>query len=451
MNLNLTRSAIWAVVEVAVTGLSLFLLYKFVVLTLGIKALGIWSLVMATTSLARFADIGAAAGLSRFIALSRANNDLPRASRYASTALIANGALFIAIGGLIVWPAGWGLQKLSPADSLSEALQLLPYAIVSFILLNVSAVTLSSIIGLQRADLKSKIVILSTTIQVFVALLLVPKVGLVGMAWGQIAQYSITIVASLTFFGKLVKTPELTFQFKFDRVLFREMFAFGAKLQAANLMFFMFEPSIKFVMSAIAGLEALGLYEMAYRMVMQIRHLVVSPMQQLVPAFAHLEQVSAGEVNRLYNTAVSSALIFGIPLFMTLSFASPILGRLWVGSYRPDFTWFTLLLCIGWLCNLVAAPAYQLGISRGSTRWNILGQFIISLVGPAAGLILGSFAGQLGVAAGASLGLAVGSLLAMILNCRDARVEIFPSLARIRSVYRNYHISMRRSLGTLAR
>ena len=65
MQLRLGRNATWAVGEVVISGLVLFLLYRIVVATLGVEALGVWSLVMATTSLARFADLGAAAGLAR--------------------------------------------------------------------------------------------------------------------------------------------------------------------------------------------------------------------------------------------------------------------------------------------------------------------------------------------------------------------------------------------------
>jgi O-antigen/teichoic acid export membrane protein len=72
MELNLRRNSLYAVGEVVVSGLSLFLLYKKVVNTLGVEALGVWTLVLATTSLGRFADIGAASGLSRFVASAKA-------------------------------------------------------------------------------------------------------------------------------------------------------------------------------------------------------------------------------------------------------------------------------------------------------------------------------------------------------------------------------------------
>lgn len=75
MELNLSTNSFY-VAKVIVSGLRLFLLYRKVVTTL--RALSIWSLVLSMTSFGRIADIGAAKGISRFVAPAKARRDVAR-------------------------------------------------------------------------------------------------------------------------------------------------------------------------------------------------------------------------------------------------------------------------------------------------------------------------------------------------------------------------------------
>ena len=59
--MTLRRNAAFSVVEVAVSGLGLFFIYRNVVSELGVAMLGVWSLVLATTAFGRMADVGLAA------------------------------------------------------------------------------------------------------------------------------------------------------------------------------------------------------------------------------------------------------------------------------------------------------------------------------------------------------------------------------------------------------
>ena len=54
----------WALAEVVASALTLFVTYRMIIGSLGVGALGIWSLVGAAAGLTRFADIGAGAGLT---------------------------------------------------------------------------------------------------------------------------------------------------------------------------------------------------------------------------------------------------------------------------------------------------------------------------------------------------------------------------------------------------
>lgn len=431
MNFNLRRNTLWSILEVCVSGLSLFVLYKFVVEHLGVKALGLWSLVLATSSLARLGDIGAATGLSRFVAFALAQNNEQSARQYVETALIANCIIYLSLSLLLIFPLRFGLEMVAPHESIAEALRLLPYGMASFVLLNVSAVTLSALVGQQRTDLKSKVVIFGTFSQVLVAVFAVPRFGLHGMAWGQIAQGAVTIlVAWLVFVLNLSAAQRTIFPIGFRFKLFRELFSFGVRLQFSNLISFAFEPATKFVMSAVSGLETLGLFEMTYRMVLQVRHITAAPTVALVPAFVQLQESSPAEIPQLYERSVAN-IIFGGGLLFLVALCSPLIGLVWTGSYSTEFVLFAWLLSTGWFCNLLGTPAYQLAISRAAIRWNILGHLITSGGSPLLVLLLGRLLGPAGSVFGVAAALSAGALYSMKMNCRHFGIAALPSAATI--------------------
>lgn len=441
MSFDLRRSSIWSIAEVCISGASLFLLYKFVIAHLGVKALGVWSLVLATTSLARLGDIGASAGLSRFVALAKSQKNQLAARNYVETAFLANALVFSSLALLMFWPLRLGLELLIPTDALRDALTLLPYSMGSFVLLNLSAVTLSALIGQQRTDLKSKVVVFGILAQLTVTLLSVPQVGLVGMAWGQIAQYIVTICAAWTvFLAGLNRRHRFPFPTGFRMRLLRDLFSFGIRLQLSNLVSFAFEPATKFSISAITGLEALGIFEMAYRMVLQVRHLTAAPTVALIPAFVHLSETSPPEVPRLYDRAVANVILGSGTLLSAVFMCSPAVSLLWIGSYSEPFVTFTCFLCIGWFLNTLGIPSYQLAISRGLVKWNVLGHLVTSMASPALVLVLGKALGPIGAVFGVAAALGTGAVYSMVSNCRQFNISSLPPTSLIwkeaKSIYK---------------
>ncbi|HSW36364.1 MAG TPA: hypothetical protein VLH18_07155, partial [Candidatus Limnocylindrales bacterium] len=56
-------NAIMSVVQVVAIGVILFILYRFLLDTIGIDKLGVWSIVLATTSVATIANLGLSASV----------------------------------------------------------------------------------------------------------------------------------------------------------------------------------------------------------------------------------------------------------------------------------------------------------------------------------------------------------------------------------------------------
>lgn len=433
MQLNLRRNTIWAVAEVIGSGVTLFLLFKIVVDNLGVASIGIWSLVLATTALGRMADLGLAAGLSRFVAATQARADAERALPYVETALIANFLLYAGITILLAAPAFFGLALVMNGSSLDEARRLLPFSLVSFILMGATSATTGAIVGQHRSDHKSMITMAGLGIQFSVVLLLVPRFGLLALAWAQIAQYLFVLVAGWILFLKnhfgvwTVRAPV-----HWHKNVVHELLGFGVRLQAASFASMIWDPAVKFLMSSAGGLEVVGFFEMAQRLIIQVRQLVVMPNQTLVPSFSHLLEVAPEQIGQIYHQAAAFSVLFGFPLMLGVAVSSPVICYIWIGTIEPTFVILTAILCVGWFVNIVSAPAYLLGVGTGRVKWNFYGAVLTTAGSCVLGIVLGHAWGGIGVAIAASTMQAAGSVMNMAMNCRIMGITAMPGMADYR-------------------
>src|SRR2546428_4072470 len=83
------QSAALSVVQVIVAGGALLFFYRYLLDTIRVAAVGVWSVVLATTSVGRIADFGMGGGVSRFVASTNVEANSSRAARYVVTAMLS--------------------------------------------------------------------------------------------------------------------------------------------------------------------------------------------------------------------------------------------------------------------------------------------------------------------------------------------------------------------------
>jgi len=435
---SLRRNTVWNLAEVVGSGLMLFVLLRLILDGLGITALGIWSLVVATTSFARFADLGAANSLGRYVALSQAKGEGGQgALLYVETALITNTLLYLSLGLILYWPAWWALGLVTDGVATEQARELLPFAIGAFVLQNVANVVTSALVGFRRSDQKSMLVLVALTVQTAVALATIGSLGLRGVALSQIVAYLLRSV-----FGWCLAIRASTGRFRLavphrmGLKPLRDLIGFGLRLQAANLAVFLFDPATKFVLTSTLGLATLGIYEAASRGILQMRELVALPGLNLTPVFTAELHTNPSGVQAIYERAFVAIFLAAVILMGAMSFGSPVISFIWFGQFNQTFVMFSAILAVGWFVNMIAVPAYHLGIAAARIRWNIVGGAAISFLGPtSAYLLVGSF-GAPGGALGVTIAVIAGSLITAIMNSKDARVRFIPPLGRFRGTMR---------------
>lgn len=429
------KNVSWNVLEVIASAAILFVSYKIVLHYLGVSALGVWALATAITALSRAADVGASAGTSRSVAVHSASAEKTLA--YVETGLLINSGLYLVLGAILFAVFPYLAPLVSKGPATADLHVLMPYVIGSFVMMNVSAVTSSSLIGLYRSDLKSLITILGLAAQIIITWAFIKPLGLRALAIGQVVQYGFMALVSWFVITK-VSTGRFLYRppYRWNAVAARELFGYGMRAQGLNLAGFLFEPTTKFAISAICGVHALGLYELASRGLMQVRQVIVTPSGNLTPLFAKASTVGNRRVARTYSRAVAALAPLSIASMLGLIAISPVLSIIWVGHLETDFIAMTAILATLWSVNLMALPAYYLGLGANRLRWSIWGALATALSSPLLVIALAPVVGDNGAALGAGLAIAIGAIITMrtprAFGTRPVpRLRYFPKMARL--------------------
>ncbi|MFQ5568042.1 MAG: lipopolysaccharide biosynthesis protein [Rhodothermales bacterium] len=416
-------NALMSVVQVVVTGVVFFVLYRFVKDTIGIEYLGVWSLVLATTSASSIADLGLANSTVKYVSMYLARERTDRVAQIVQTATVSLG---VVLGVVLV--ALYPLLEtiiaffVEPAY-LQDALEILPYALVSFWLNSTAGAVQGCIDGYQRIDLRSIVYSASVLVYLIAALILVPKNGLVGLAQAQVLQAGLLLIASWLLLRHLL--PALPFlPHRWRRDVFREMLAYSLQFQVISFSKLLFEPLTKSLVMRFGGAATSGYFEFAYRMVVQLRALIVTAHQSIVPTIADLQERQPELIQDIYRTSsrlilylILAALPFGLAV-------TPLISRVWIGSYEATFVLFANLIFVGWFLNMIGNPAYFAYLGIGKLRWNVASHLVIGLLNGGLGVVLGWLYRGTGVVVGFVVALVIGSLMIAVAYQREYGIPV---------------------------
>ena len=415
------RNAIMAIGQVVITGVVLFFLYRYLLKTLGAERVGIWAVVLATTSATRVSELGLAGGAIKFVAAANARGDLEKGADVVQTALLTIGIL-LAIVLVAGYPLiDWLLARIVPVTNLADALEIMPYALASVWLSGTGGVIHSSLDGCQRADLRAMVAMVAGVAFLLLVLALTPVYGLVGLGMAQVCQsLFIMVVSWLLLRRQMSSLPLLPFRWRFS--VFREMFSYGLNFQIISIFSLLYEPLTKALLTKFGGLSATAYFEMAGRMVTQFRALVVSANQVLVPKIAAVHATSPEQIAQLYRDTYRVVLFMVLPLFAFMVAAVPLVGLIWIGHEQPDFVFFGVVVTLGYLFNTLSGPVYFMNLGTGTLHWNVFAHVVLGLLTAVFGYVLGIFWGGRGVVIGSVTALILASAIIVLGTYKDQKI-----------------------------
>lgn len=422
MSGSLVRNAVANVLQMVAGAVLLFALYRFINERLGVAALGVWSVVMATVAASRLADFGIGASMVRFVARDLARDDPKAAAIAVETGLLSVAVVLTLILPLLYFVAGPLFKLVFPGKEIEGALQLLPYALVSLWLGMTSMVSQSALDGCQRMDVRAALVVAGQALMLGLAVLFVPAKGLVGLAWAQIGQgLFLLVVGWLVLRRQLKSLFWIPFRWSWKRL--REMLGYGINVQVAGIFMLLFDPITKLLMGRFGGTEAAGYFEMANQFALKARTFIVVANQAVTPKVAEMAERAPQALPKLYRESMRMllfAVVLGGGFFVIWSG-----GFTWVltGGLNGSLVLLMFLCVLGWMLNVFAGPAYFANLGTGRLGWNTAAHIIMGVLNGMLGWWFGNQWGMWGVATAYVLALVVGSWVLVIAYQKRSRIS----------------------------
>lgn len=407
---RLVTNATVSVAQTIISGLVLFLLYRYLIDQLGAEQLGLWSVVLASTAITRLSDMGLTGSVVKYVARYHALNDEESISSVIQTAALS---IALVMGGviLLIYPLLDNVLALAvPEASMDMAKQILPFAVLSLWIGSISSVFQSGLDGCQRMDIRNYLLIVGNILFLGSAYILVPLYGLVGIAIGQVIQgLFLLVICWLTLKHLLKALPKLPIYW--SRAKFKEMFSYALNFQINSIAILFIDPIIKFYMSRFGGLSSAAYYEMASQVITRLRGLLLAANQALVPAVAVLHETTPEKVRELYLKVYRMLFFLAIPLFAAILITLPIISMLWIGREESQFIEFGSLLAVCWGINILASTSFFINLGTGDLRWNTIALVTMAIMNTILGFYFGSLFGGLGVVVSFVFSLILSSLL----------------------------------------
>ncbi|RWM80800.1 MAG: hypothetical protein EOR81_07435 [Mesorhizobium sp.] len=418
---RLVKNAGVALIQPLVAMVCVFGAYRLLTHAIGIEGVGLWSLLVAGSLVARLGDVSGSGGLARFAAIELSKPLLESAVvRYINTVTLTTVA-FNGLAAALLWlVASFVIDRFVGHERVTEARTLMPFAIVGTVFLSpIAATVCSAIDGTQRVDQRAILVSCSSVVLLLASWLLIPRYGGAGFGVAQILQQLVVIV-----FGWMVlrrRIPHLgPFPNSWSRSVFRETVGFGLRLQATGLASLLTEPLAKLILSQWGGLSFVGYYEFALRFLNQARSLVVAGAQPLVAAAAGVGD-DISKLDALLDKSTKVAILGGLCVCLGAIAFSPIFSYLMIGQIRREFIYVICILGFGFGVNVLSIPFYLIALGRGVMRWNLASQIQAAVVIIVLGVPLGFEFGGYGVVVSLAAALVFSSAFVLAGNGHDLR------------------------------
>jgi O-antigen/teichoic acid export membrane protein len=410
---NILKNTVSAISVVLFTAVVYFFLYKYLVATVGIKELGVWSLVVATISVGALANTALSESVIRFVAVYSAKNDWENVSKVLMTSCYLLGILLFVFLLLIYGISYYLLQFVVESKFLLLARSLLPFGLLAFWINGVASAFLSFFEGMRLAYIKNIVISVCIIIFFIGSRFMVPRVGLIGVVYAQILQAMVLFISSSVLV--YIKSPYFSLKPLNPRSdLFKQIMAFSVNIQVVSVVTILFEPVTKYFLARYGNISFVGFYEMGNRLVLQARSLIISATQVLVPNLTIEAEKSLSALNVIYEKIFAVVIAFSTIMLAAIIIFLPYISIFWIGHFEPIFVLSTTILGIGWYINILASPVYFVNYATNSLKINLRGQLIMAALNPCLCWSLGMLYGSYFVIIGWVLSLVSGSLYTMI-------------------------------------
>ncbi len=382
---QLLQNGLFAAIQsVVVTG-CLLLVYRLVIAHASLEQLGVWSLLLAGSALLRVGDVSGAGALSRFVAMRSPNAGPGHRRNVVHTVMLTSLFLNAVLALIFYLLSPFVLPRFIAPEYLGEAFALVPFVVGTMVLGSLSIAVTSAIDGAHRADQRAVILVAAALIFLFSSWLLIPRFGVVGFGVAQLIQQIVILVLGWQVLRRHIHDLGWL-PLYWRRDVFGETAGFAIKLNAIGVVGLLFEPLVKFAFNHAGGPGLVAIYELASRLVVQVRGFVIAAATPLVPAFAAHSDRGDVAFKRTLEKSVRLISVTGVAAALCAVLGAPVVSLIVLERLSPEVLIMSTVLTFGWTINVLAVPFYFAAQGQGFLRWNFASHALL-----AASVLLGVF------------------------------------------------------------
>lgn len=409
---SLSRNGVFALGQSLTVMACMFLAYRLVIAHAGLERFGVWSLLLAGSAFARIGDVSGGGALARFVALASRDGGFSRARDIVHTVLLTSLAINAGIA-LAIWVAApFALPLFVAPAYMAEAQALIPYVVASIVLGALAVAVVSGIDGAQRADQRALVVSIASLAFLAACAVLVPRYGVLGFGAAQVLQQ-----AAMLTLGWLALRRHVGglgwFPHRWRRNAFAETTGYAVKLNVIGAMGLLFEPLAKFAFNHAGGPGLVALYELASRIVVQVRGLAVAAATPLVPAFAARSGPDDPALRATLEKSTRVAVLAAIGTAVATLVTAPVMSLVVLGRLSPELLGMNAALTAGWSINILVVPIYFAAQALGVLRWNFASHATIAASVVAGAFLLAPLYGPAGLVAAIVAGLCLSTCVTL--------------------------------------
>lgn len=373
---GINRNTVWLIILNMVIALCQFIVYALINKNLGKEYLGVWSLVVAATSIGQISSFGFSNSLVRYLPEMLVKNEKEDITKMLGTVNFSNFILSLPILFLLYFPAIQYAAHLLNQPQLLIFKSVIPLSMAALFINNLFSVYSYLLDAMQKYYLRSAVQIAGWLFFLFLSILLMSRYGLLGVAIAFLAQSVLQFVIILFIIDKR-NLLQKVYPVHFDKESFRKVSSFGVKSQLINVLVIFFDPLVKFFITKYTGLASTGIYEISNKIVMQARNLLVSINQVIVPKI--VLHKNDGTENQYFNEISKKNIVFSISAGMLILLFSPL--AVYFFSSHDDNTLMQciIILNLGWVCNMITSVHYYCCIGLDKIGRLVIYHLILSV------------------------------------------------------------------------
>lgn len=366
------HNALRAAAQAAVTTLTGFIYFGFLMRSVGPVAMGGWLAWLALGMLACLADLGLREALVRRTAIAEAQHDAQALATLLDTTVIAVSVAMALALGVMLWVAPFvlplGAARNTPAHII--------WGIFAAVWVQrVADAHAAALEGRQHYAIVARNNVIGAVIGLATGFVLVPEHGIAIAAVPLIVQYA---TAGL---GHMLALRDLTpgrgwLPRRWSWATCRASLGYGLSVQGIVATFLVIESLVKLLLAAGGALALVSYFDLASRVGRGLRALLVAGNRVLVPrlatshAQARHDDASAREdarreLTRLYLTSFQALMLFALPAFALATAGAGVLSVLTRGVVDLHLVRVFVIVLPAWFVFCIADPVINLKMGAG--------------------------------------------------------------------------------------